>query len=94
MEKLIKKFEEYTLDVDTGDMAEEYAKLILSTYIDKQDGESLESVYKEVIVGDKLDDQEQEEVIKTALTHYLHKLYKDSKYIRNVLDIESNKYNL
>ena len=51
--KSIKKFEEYELDVDGGEIAEEYAKVIISKYI--EDGENtLEYVYNSVIRGDEL----------------------------------------
>ena len=93
MKELIKKFEEYTLDIDGGEIAEEYAKLILSTYIDKKDGESLESVYKDIIVGDQLD-EDQAYIIKNTLQDYLYTLFDEAKDIRKILDIESTKYNL
>jgi hypothetical protein len=90
-----KTFEEYKdFDVEySGDISEEYAKMIISEYIDKKDDSTLESVYAEIIKGDQLD-EDQEIMIQESLTNYLKQLYKDSKKIRNVVEIDSNKFNI
>lgn len=90
--KKIKKFEEYELDVDGGEIAQEYAKLIISTYIDRTN-ETIESVYAEVIKGDQLD-EDQAYIIKQELQDYLYNLYEESSKIRKIIDIDAKKYNL
>ncbi len=55
--KKIKTFEKYNnFDAEySGDISEEYAKLIISEFIDRQDETStLESVYAEIIKGDEI----------------------------------------
>lgn len=45
----IKKFEKYNIDIENGDIPEEYAKLIISAYIDKDlDDISLEDVFADI----------------------------------------------
>lgn len=90
--KKVKKFEEYTLDVD-GEIAIEYVKLIISKYIDKKNDESLESVYADVIKGDDLD-KEQAYIIKNEMQDYLYNLFEDAKKIRSLIEIEKDKYNI
>jgi len=91
--KSIKKFEEYELDVDGGEIAEEYVKLIISEFIDKKNDETLESVYADVIRDDQLDD-EQEYIIKNELQDYAYTLFEQSKNIRKLIEIDSKKYNI
>ena len=88
----IKKFEEYELDYE-NEMSEEYAKLILSTYIDKKNDESLESVYADIIRDDETA-VEHEYIIKNNLQDYLYNLYSEAKNIRKIIDIDSGKYNM
>lgn len=88
----IKKFESYTIDND-GDIAEEYSKLIISTYIDKKDDETLESVYAEIVKGDDLD-EDQAYIIKNELQDYLYRLYEESTKIRPIIEIDASKYNI
>ena len=87
----IKKFESYKLGDD--DITIEYCKLIISTYIDKQDDETLESVYADIIKGDELDD-DQAYIIKNELQDYLYNLFQDAKKIRPIIEIEASKYNI
>jgi hypothetical protein len=86
---IIKRFnEEYELDVDGGEIAEEYAKVILSKYI--EDGENtLEHVYNSVIRGDELE-EDQAFMIKDAMIDYLKNLLSDAEEVQNIVD----KYNL
>lgn len=44
MKNIIKKFESYEIDME-GEIAEEYAKLIISTYLDKKYNTTLEQVF-------------------------------------------------
>lgn len=88
----IKKFEKYELDLD-GEIAEEYAKLIISTYLDKKNDESLESVFAEIIRKDELGEDE-EYIIKNILQDYLYNLFEDASKIKKVHEIEAKKYNL
>lgn len=90
--KKVKQFEEYTLDLD-GNISEEYAKLIISTYIEKKDDETLESVYADIINGDELD-EDQAYIIKNELQDYLYNLYEEAKNIRKIIEIDANTYNL
>ncbi len=94
--KNIKTFEKYeNFDAEySGDIAEEYAKLIIAEFIDRQDDIStLESVYAEIIKGDELD-EDQQLMIHESLIRYLKDLHKDAKKIRTLEEIESEKYNL
>jgi hypothetical protein len=95
MNKIKKFFEQYNLDVDSDSgIAEEYVKLIISTYIDKQnDGVTLEKAFIDVITGDELDDSHVY-IIKNELQDFLYNLYEDAKKIREVVEIDANKYNL
>ena len=88
----IKKFESYTIDTD-DDISIEYAKLIVSAYIDKKDDESLESVYAEIVKGDELE-EDQAYIIKNELQDYLYKLFEEAKKIRPIIEIEASKYNI
>ena len=88
----LKKFEEYTLDVD-GDIAEEYAKLIVSKYIDKKNDESLESVYATIIKGDEIEEGNAY-IIKNTLQDYLYNLYEEASKIRKIIEIEKDKFNI
>ena len=88
----LKRFEAYTLDTE-DDIAIEYAKLIVSTYIDKKNEETLESVYVDIIKGDEIDESEAY-IIKNELQDYLYSLYKEAAKIIKIQDIETSKYNL
>lgn len=90
--KSVKKFEEYELDLENSNFTNEYAKLIISTYLDKKDDETLESVYAEIIEGDEL--EEQQNLIIRELQMYLLVLWKESKKVRTLINISANKYNL
>ena len=87
----IKKFESYKLGDD--DITIEYCKLIISTYIDKKDDETLESVYADIVKGDELDEN-QAYIIKNELQDYLYNLFEDAKKIRPILKIAASKYNI
>jgi len=90
----LKKFEKYIVDIDGGDdISLEYAKLIISTYIDNSNNESLESVYADIIKGDDLD-EEQEAMIQESLTFLLKNWYIASKNIRKVVEIDKDKFNI
>ena len=90
----IKKFnEKYDLDIDGDEITIEYAKVIISAYIDKKNEESLESVFLDVIKGDDLDD-DRAEMIKVELLDYLKNLYNDARVIRKIHEIEADRYNL
>jgi len=93
--KSVKKFEEYEMDTDYGEIANEYSKLIVSRYIDKKedDDETLESVLAQVVEDDELEEEQQMWII-SELQDYLLKLYRESKKVRTLLNIKANKYNL
>ena len=87
-----KTFEEYKdFDAEYSDLAKEYAKLIISTYIDKKDEDyTLEYVFADIIEGDELH-EDQEIMIKESLTDYLENLLEESKKIRDVDEIQSDR---
>ena len=89
---VVKKFEKYTIDMEE-DMSTEYVKLIISTYLDKGDESTLESVYADIIKGDELDENIAY-IIKNELQDYLFELYTDSENIRTIVEIDANKYNI
>ena len=89
----LKKFEEYEIDNDGDNIAIEYAKYIISEYLDKKNDETLESVYSEIIKGDKLD-EELEYIIKNELQDYLYNLYENARKIRKIIKITADKYKL
>ena len=94
--KIKKFFEHYELDVDAyNGIAEEYVKLIISTYIDKQDldGVTLETVYRDIVKGDDLDES-QCEIIRDELKIYIKYLLTDAMKIRKVFEIDAATYNL
>lgn len=88
----IKKFEKYELDID-GEIAEEYAKLIISTYLDKKNEESLEEIFADIIKGNNLQESE-EYIVKNTLQDYLYQLFEEAKEIKKIYQIGSKKYNL
>ena len=88
----LKRFEAYTIDTD-DDIAIEYAKLIISEYIDKKNDETLESVYADIIKGDEIAESEAY-IIKNQLQDYLYGLFEEDKEIRKIQDIATSKYNL
>lgn len=93
--KNIKKFEKYKkFNAEYSDITEEYAKLIISEFIDKQDDVStLESVYAKTI---KIDDLEEDQaiMIREGIIDYLKQLCEDAENIRDIEEIEAEKYNL
>jgi len=97
----IQKFEKYNMDIDNGSIAEEYAKSIISKYIDTDvpyvngddaNWHKLEKIYAEVIKGDNIEDHG--DVIKNEMIDYLIYLVKNVKKIRPLYEIEAEKYNL
>jgi hypothetical protein len=88
----IKKFEKYTIDIDLGEIGEEYAKYIISKFIDSDDI-TLEKVYADLINRDDLDDS-QAYIIKNEILVYLSYLINEAKKIRDILTINAEKYNL
>jgi len=92
IEKFNEKYKKF--DSEYSDITEEYAKLIISEFIDKQDNVStLESVYAKIIKIDDLD-EDQAIMIKESLIDYLTRLQSDAENIRDIEEIEATKYNL
>lgn len=92
----IQKFNEKynNFNSEYSDITEEYAKLIISEFIDKQDDVStLESVYANTIKLDGLD-EDQAIMIREGLIDYLKQLVEDAENIRDIEEIEAEKYNL
>jgi len=91
----IKKYKEnYKMDQEEGDIAEEYAKFILSEYLDKHiDGVTLEDVFRSVVDVDELD-EDQEYIIKQELMDLSYNIVQGAKKIRKKLEIDTDKYNV
>ena len=92
----VQKFNEKynNFNSEYSDITEEYAKLIISEFIDKQDDVStLESVYANTIKLDDLD-EDQAIMIREGLIDYLKQLVEDAENIRDIEEIEAEKYNL
>ncbi len=89
----IKKFENYNFNYNE-DISTEYAKYILSKYMDDEidNNISLEEVYVDTIKKDELNDQAT--IIKYELISYLENLLEKAKDIRSIYKIDANKYNL
>jgi len=93
----IKKFEAYNMDYDINDIGDEYAKLIISKFIDEErQDKSLEDVFYEIAISDEL--EEHQESVKYSMIMYLTKLLSKTKKLKSVekigLDKETKKYNL
>jgi len=89
----IKKFEKYEIDQEY-EIGEEYAKFIISQFMDRESGGStLESIYAEIVKGDDLDEV-QEEIIRHEIIEYAKHIYDDAKKIRELQEIDADKYNL
>lgn len=92
----VQKFEKYKWNIDSGNIATEYAKVIISKYIDEETDTSVadfERIYLNVINGDELD-TDQADIIKSEMIEYLEYLTKNAKKIRPLHEIEAEKYNL
>jgi hypothetical protein len=94
----LKKFESYSMDIDNGDISTEYAKLIISKFIDDETihngsrSKILEQIYVDIIKGDNI--EEQADIIKNEMISYLEYLIKFAEKIRPLYEIEAEKYNL
>lgn len=91
--KDIKRFEKYKMDIDQGDLGEEYAKYVVSKYIDSPDNITLEKVYADLVNKDNLDES-QAYIIKNEILVYISYLLNEAKKIRDILTINAEKYNL
>ena len=89
----IKKFEKYKMDIEGGEIAEEYVKYIVSKYIDSYEDTTLEEVYVDLVKRDDLDET-QADIIRHELLSYTASLYNEAKKVRNILTINAEKYNL
>jgi hypothetical protein len=91
----INKFnEKYKSDFE-NDISREYAKCILSEFIDKENNDAtIEEVYYDFIKGDDLE-QHQADMIKSQLMIFLQNTLKETKILRDIYKIEAEKnYNL
>ena len=89
----LKRFEKYQLDIDSGEIDQEYCKLIISTYLDKKNDETLESVYAKIIIGDEIEEGNAY-IIKNEMQDYLYNLYEEAKKIRSIIEIKKDKFNI
>jgi hypothetical protein len=89
----IKKFENYDIDIENGEIPEEYAKLIISKYIDSElDNISLEDIFADIIKNDNL--YEEANIIKHEMLTYIKKLFNETRGIRDIYEIDAEKYNI
>lgn len=87
--------EKYNIDLDSDDIAIEYAKHIISEFIDKEnEGITLEKVFYDIVKGDEIDKIEMESHVKVEIVFYLDYLLKEAKKIRKIPQIEADKFNL
>ncbi len=92
--KIRKFFEQYELDLDNGEIGEEYAKMIISKFIDKDaDGSTLEQIYKDVVKADNLD-EDQAFFVRQDLIIYTKDLLNQAQKIRDIYKIDAETYNL
>lgn len=91
---IIKKFEEYKFPMEHDDIGDEYAKIILSRFIDGDlDGISMQKIYNDIIKEEGLE-EEQEELILDSLSRYSTELAKKANDIKTLMASEASKYNL
>jgi hypothetical protein len=90
----IKKFNEnYNIDYE-GDIGTEYAKFILSEYIDKElDGKSLQEIFIEIVESDELEES-QEYIVIQELKEVCYDIYKQSQKLKTKIEYDSSKYNI
>jgi len=73
----IKKFEAYNMNYE-NDISEEYAKIIISKYIDHNlEGKTIEDIFYEVGISNEL--EEHQESVKYSMIIYLSNLLKKKK---------------
>jgi len=90
----IKLFEEYKLG-SGGDIAMEYAKQIISKFIDKDITENLtlEQIFHKIVKDDDLDESQQHIIIQ-ELIEYTYNLNGKARQVRTLLKSTTDKYNL
>jgi len=90
----IKLFEEYKLD-SGGDIATEYAKQIISKFIDKDITENLtlEQIFHKIVKDDNLNESQQHIIIQ-ELIEYTYNLNDNANQVRTILKSTTDKYNL
>ncbi len=90
----IKKFEEYKIVDEHDDIGDEYAKIILSRFIDTElDGKTIQNIYNDIIIEEELDDS-QEEMILYAIYEYSKEIAKEAKELKTLIASNASKYNL
>jgi len=90
----IKKFEEYKFPDDHDDIGDEYAKIIISRFIDNDlDGKTMQEIYNSIIKEEGLE-EEQEDLILESVSRYSDRLRKISNNLKTLLASEADKYNL
>lgn len=93
----IKKFEKYKMELDFSDISTEYAKKIISEFIDSDLNDvSLEEIFYKNGKYGQLEDHD--EIIRNTIIDYLEKMLKSAKKLRSLkeigLDLETKNYNL
>lgn len=91
---IIKKFEEYKFPMEHNDIADEYAKIILSKFIDEDlDDISMQKIYNDIIKEEELE-EDQEKSILDSLYRYSTELAKKASKVKTLISSEASKYNL
>lgn len=93
----IKKYsEKYEFTYD-GDIATEYAKFIISKFLDEEEEKTLEDIFYEIAKSDDLIDEGNDDrasFVKDEILLITKQLYDMAKKIRTVDEIAASKYNL
>lgn len=93
----IKKYtEKYEFTYD-GDIATEYAKFIISKFLDEdEDGKTLEEIFYEIAKDELVEgeDEDRANFVKNEILLITKQLYDMAKKIRPLEQIAGDKYNL
>jgi hypothetical protein len=97
----IKLFEEYEMEYD-GDIGEEYAKMVISKYIDNDlDNKTLEDTFYDLLKDDDAvlnDGDEHDEAIIYSIIRYLEETLTQARKLKKIKQIglnrEAKKFNL
>jgi len=93
----IKKFEQYKFDDDNDNIGAEYAKIIISKFIDNDTTFSkkltLENILHEIVKDEELDESQQYIIIQ-ELIDYTHTLNSNANQVKTIFESEQEKFNL
>ena len=100
----IKLFEQYTFDIE-NDIGDEYAKFIISKFIDEDlGGKTLEDVFYEIGKNDEFDEGEHDDAVIYSIINYIEDMLEQAKKLKTIkeitwdrlpaIDKATNKFNL